>query len=297
MLYGVLLGSSEIVISSQGLKIIIKASLLNVLKFVLPLLRELYGINIGMGYFDEVGLQNRRFYQLEIIDKAEEIINDFHLMPFTYLSKHDKLIENDTLRGAFIRGFFVVKGSINDPRKNCYHLEFSTSYEDVAKLIIKILKGKKIEAKIMERRNQYVVYIKKSEEISDTLAFMGASSGVFYFEDSRILRDVSNMANRMTNCDIANEIKCAKSCNEQLDAIKYIRDHNHFDKMPVRLQSIAQLREEYPDSSYDELSVYSDNVFGKPLSKSGITHCLRSLMLYYKNLKAEFEKDSDNKNN
>ena len=244
MLYGVLIGSSEIVLSSNGLKIIVKASLLNVLKFVLPLLRELYGVNIGMGYFDEVGLQNRRFYQLEIIDKAEDIINDFHLMPFTYLSKHDKLIE-------------------------------------------KILRGKNIKSSTMERRNQYVTYIKRSEDISSTLAFMGASSGVFYFEDSRILRDVSNMANRMTNCDIANEIKCAKSCDEQLDAIKYLREHNFFEKMPVRLQSIALLREMYPDSSYEELSMYSDNVFGKNLSKSGITHCIRSLMTYYKSVKSD----------
>ena len=88
----------------------------------------------------------------------------------------------------------------------------------------------------------------------------------------------------MTNCDIANEIRCAKSCDEQLDAIEYIRSVGQFEKMPVRLQTIALLREEYPDSSLEELSYYSENLFGKRLSKSGISHCMRALMNYYKDL-------------
>jgi DNA-binding transcriptional regulator WhiA len=54
--------------------------------------------------------------------------------------------------------------------------------------------------------------------------------------------------------------------------------------MPARLQTIALLREEYPDSSLEELSFYSDNLFGKKLSKSGISHCMRALMNYYKDL-------------
>ena len=65
---------------------------------------------------------------------------------------------------------------------------------------------------------------KRSEDISSCLAIIGASSGVFYFEDQRIVRDVNNMANRMTNCDIANEIRCAKSCDEQLEAIQKIKE-------------------------------------------------------------------------
>ena len=281
MLYGIIINSSEIAFSKNGLKIIVNSSLLNVLKFALPLLRDIYGINVGLSYSEEVGLQNRRFYHIEIIDNVEQIINDFHLMPCDHLSKHDKIIENDTLRSAFVRGCFVAKGSINDPRKNCYHFEISTSRLELAELIQRILKGKKIIASICERRNQYVVYIKKAELISDTLAFIGASSGVFYFGDSRILRDVNNMANRLVNCDIANEVKCMSNCKKQLDAIKFIREHDLFDKMPVRLQCIAILRETYSDASYDELSEYSENVFGKPLTKSGIGHCMRSLMAYY----------------
>lgn len=57
--------------------------------------------------------------------------------------------------------------------------------------------------KLENEKTTMFVY-QKSEEISACLAYIGASSGVFYFEDSRIVRDIANMANRMTNCDIAN---------------------------------------------------------------------------------------------
>ena len=269
LLYGLLQGNSEIVITSGGFKIVVKSTILNVLKIMIPLLKELYNVNIGMSYKDEVSLRKRRFYYLEIIDHADNIISDFKLMPFTHLSRSDEII---------------AKGSINDPRKNCYHFEISSAKDNVIRFAARLFKSKGINVSIMERRNQYVLYVKKSEDISSCLAIIGAASGVFYFEDQRIVRDVNNMANRMTNCDIANEIRCTKSCDEQLEAIEYIREKGFFDKLPTRLQTIALLREQYPDSSYDELSYYSDNLFGKKLSKSGISHCMRDLMAFYREL-------------
>ena len=291
VLYGLLQGNSEIMITSSGLKIVVKSTILNVLKIMIPLLKELYNVNIGMSYKDEVSLQKRRFYYLEIIDHADEIINDFKLMPFTHLSRSDEIISKECCKSAFLKGLFVSKGSINDPRKYCYHFEISSPKENVIKFATKLFKSKGINVHNIERRNQYVLYVKKSEDISSCLAFIGAKSGVFYFEDQRIVRDVSNMANRMSNCDIANEIKCAQKCDEQLNAIAYIRDKGKFEQMPVRLQTIALLREEYPDSSFEELSLYSDNLFGKQLSKSGISHCMRALMNYYHDLKRKEKND------
>ena len=68
------------------------------------------------------------------------------------------------------------------------------------------------------------------------------------------------MANRVTNRDIANERKCIETAKKQLAAIKFIRDNNMFHEMSIRLQSIAILRETYPESSNEELSEFSSNV-------------------------------------
>ena len=285
LLYGLLQGNSEIIISRLGYKIVFKTTLLNVLKFIIPELRKYYDINVGMSFKDELNLEKRRFYYLEIIDKAENIIQDFKLIPTIHLSRSDEIIKTDNLKQAFLRGLFIAKGSINDPRKNCYHFEISSSKDNVIELAYKIFKKREIMPKIIERKNQSVLYIKKSEDISKALALIGANSGVFYFEDQRILRDVSNMANRMTNCDIANEVRCTNACDKQLKAIEYLRNNDLFDKMSIRLQTAAQLREEYPDSSLEELALYSSNIFGKSLSKSGVSHCLKDLMQYYESVK------------
>ena len=261
----------------QGLSTIILSSL--------PILKEQFSLKTQIGFADELIIKNkRRYYYLEITEHALDVIEYYKLMLTDELNMENELIQTPSTKEAFIRGVFASKGSINDPRKECYHLEMACKKYDVAFVIQQILGEKGIDANIVNRRGIYITYIKKSEIISDFLAYIGASSGVFYFEDYRIYRDSANMANRMANCDIANERKCLETCNKQLDAIEYIRECNLFEKMPVRLQTISRLREEYPESSLEELAYYSENIFGKQMSKSGISHCLRDLMEYYQNL-------------
>lgn len=283
--FGLLQGSSSIVLSSKGVKIQIKTPLLNVIKKIVPVLKEQFKIKAEIGYSDELVIKNkRRYYYLETAEHALEIIDYYKLLLTDEINMENELIKTPSSKAAFVRGLFATKGSINDPRKECYHLEIALKRYDLAFVVQQILGEKGIDANIVTRRGSYVVYIKRSEWISEFLAFIGASSGVFYFEDYRIYRDTANMANRMANCDIANEKKCLENCNKHLMAIEYIREMRMFDKMPVRLQTIALLREEYPESSLEELSIYSENEFGKKMSKSGISHCLKDLMAYYENL-------------
>jgi len=72
-------------------------------------------------------------------------------------------------------------------------------------------------AKIIERRNQFVVYLKMSEQISDFLRCIGAFEGVMRFEDERITRDFKNSLTRLDNCEVANEMKSQKAAKSHLD--------------------------------------------------------------------------------
>lgn len=285
-IFGALQGLSAIILSSTGVKLQIKSPFLNIIKKMIPVLKEQFNIKAEVGFSDELIIKTkRRYYYLEIVEHALEVIDFYQLMPTSEISMEHELIQTPSTKEAFVRGIFASKGSINDPRKECYHLEMVCKKYDVAFVVQQILGEKGIDANIITRRDMYVVYIKKSEWISDFLAFIGASSGVFYFEDYRIYRDSANMANRMANCDIANEIKCIDNCNRQLEAIAYIKKRNMFEQMPVRLQTVAKLREEFPESSLKELAQYSENLFGKEMTKSGISHCLKDLMDFYENLK------------
>lgn len=299
LVMGILHGGSEIVISKDGNYIIVKSYILSAIQKVMQIVKKNYDVNLVIKYGDENNLNKKRYYYLEISNNINPLIREFNLYPFDTLNIKHPLLINDCCKASFIRGLFIARGSINDPRKNCYHLEITCHRSDVAQVAKHILASNQINAKIRERKDNYVLYIKKSEEISAGLAYIGASSGVFYFEDSRIVRDIANMANRMTNCDIANLKKSSVTANKQLKAIKYIRKMGYFNKMPVRLQTISIMREEYPDSTLDELSAFSDNYFGKTLTKSGVSHCLRSLMQFYYELasKNSVTKNQSEKNN
>ncbi|MGM9899968.1 MAG: DNA-binding protein WhiA [Bacilli bacterium] len=285
LLLGILQGASEIIIGNNEIRILIKLPILNAVKIIIPLLKDIYKIELDEGISKSISSLGHKYYCLEVKDKVNEIIKDFSLMPYDEISIEHPVLKKDCCKAAFVRGLFVIKGSINDPRKNRYHFEINCKKESVAQTLLSIFEGIEVETKTVLKGQNYVVYVKKSEEIRDCLALIGASSGIFYFEDSRIYRDYVNQVNRLTNCDVANARRSAESCEKQLAVIQIIRDSGYFHKMPIRLQTVAKMREEYPDSTLDELVEVSDKVFGKTMSKSGISHCFRDLMSYYESLK------------
>lgn len=284
MLFGILQNNSDIVFNRSGIKLVVKSHILSIIHQLRSHLSKQYDIETMIKYGDEKNINKLRYYYLEITGDTSKIIDDYYLSPISEINNNISIIKKECCKNAFIRGMFIAKGSINDPRKNCYHFEITCKNFDQANLVKYIFNANEIDAKIRERTNSYVVYIKKSEDISNALALIGAASGVFYFEDSRIRRDISNHINRQTNCDIANVKKATEAASKQLHAINYIKEHDQFNKMPARLQAMATMREDYPESNLQELSDFSDNYFGKPLSKSGISHCLRSLIQFYEEL-------------
>lgn len=289
MIAGILQGSSEVVISGGKLKVVIKTYLPSLLRFLLPEFKKNYEINPEISYLSKKSLNNYRVYYMEIDDKAKEIIDDFHLMPFDTIVEDDELIEKECCQSAFIRGLFIAKGSVNDPKKSSYHLEIVFRKVEIASLVNKILLENNINSKLTTRKNQTLLYIKKSEEISAFLAFIGASVGVLYFEDSRIYRDLANNVNRTMNCDIANGSKSLKYCQKQMEAINYLELHNLTSKLSGRLQDAIRLRKEYPDSSLAELGEFSHKILGKNMSKSGISHCMSEIMKYYEMVTSQKE--------
>lgn len=278
---GVLQGNGEIIIANKQIKLQATSFMPSVIRYIAPFIKQKFDIQTQTSFLEKTNINKKRIYLLEIVDDSKPIIDEYHLMPFDTITIDDELLENDCCKRAFIRGCFIAKGSINDPRKSDYHLEITFKKAEMAVMVSEILLDNGIESKITSRKNQSLLYIKKSETISDFLAYMGANSGVLQFEDIRIMRDLNNTVNRMMNCDISNGKKSLNCCNQQLSAIKYLREHQLDKKLTVRLQDAMRLREEYPDCTLAELSDFSTNILGKHLSKSGISHCLNEIMRYY----------------
>src|SRR5690554_3837441 len=72
------------------------------------------------------------------------------------------LIERENCKKAYLRGAFLGGGSISDPEKT-YHLEFVSYSENYSKELCKLINSYELSAKIVQRKNSYVVYLKEGE--------------------------------------------------------------------------------------------------------------------------------------
>lgn len=284
LIMSILQNSSQIIIANRKLKLVITSHILNVIKWVSKYLKDNYQTIDELKVKEKNNINDYRYYYLEVTNNVNQIINDFKLLEKDDYSLDYLGLLTEDKQKAYLRGLFITHGSISDPRKNSYHFEILCNNNNLAEIASQIMSTIGVNAKTIKKGTHYLVYTKRAEDISNLLVFIGANQGMFNFEDLRIYRDFNNMANRVSNCDIANEKKCLITAKKQLDAIEYIRMTKKFNDMPVRLQSIAKLREAYPDSSNTELSEYSEEFFEGGLSKSGISHCLKALMNYYDSL-------------
>ncbi|MCR5546912.1 MAG: DNA-binding protein WhiA [Lachnospiraceae bacterium] len=182
------------------------------------------------------------------------------------------LIQQSCCKKAFIRGAFLSAGSISDPKKG-YHFEIAVSNLNLAKQIQGAIDFFEIDAKIVERKQQYVVYVKESNQIEDLLALMGANIAYLKFENVRIEKEMRNSINRQVNCETANIGKTVSAAYRQLEDIRLIEEKRGLSSLPKNLQEIAILRKEHPDMALKDLG----NLLDPPVGKSGVNHRLRRI--------------------
>lgn len=184
----------------------------------------------------------------------------------------EDLVRRECCRRAYLRGAFLGGGSVNSP-EGTYHLEVITGNEKFARFIGKLMQKLHLAAKVSQRKNWYVVYLKESDQIVGFLNIMGAHSALLNFENARIYKEMRNQVNRLVNCETANLNKTVNASVRQLDNIQLIRDTVGLEQIPESLRETADLRVRYPDASLKELG----DMMQPRLGKSGVNHRLRKI--------------------
>jgi len=172
-----------------------------------------------------------------------------------------------------IKGIYLGAGSINNPEKK-YHLEVGITKKSDAEKVMEKLSSFDIKSNIIEKNNQYAIYLKDGEEISKFLALLGANKSVLKFEEIRVQREMNNKINRIVNCETANLNKTINASIEQIEAIRKLKNNGNFEKMEDALKEIAELRLENPNASLIELG----KMLKKPVGKSGVNYRLKKIM-------------------
>lgn len=243
----------------------------SVARWLFKLIKYHYNINITLTVRTIKRFKKRNIYILEIKEKLNIIESDIdnilkHILDF---STEEKI--------AFLKGMFLSCGSINDPKKNQYHLEFLVKEESDANIINNILRSLDFKSKVIKREKEYMVYIKSSENISDFINLLGATNALFYFEDIRIYKDHKNMVNRLNNCEQANVEKSLKTSKQILDNITYLENNDLLMLIDERTKEIIDYKKKYPDTSMGELANIVSMETGKSITKSGINHHIRKI--------------------
>ena len=180
--------------------------------------------------------------------------------------------QDEQLARLCIREAFIKSGSMNDPNKK-YHLEIMFKTKKKAEEMQTLLNNFNINAKVIKREKDYMLYLKDGEEISEFLALIGANSSVIKFEEVRVLKETRNDINRLVNCETANLNKTINAAVKQIEDIKLIKKKHKFSNLPENLQEIAELRIANPDVSLIELG----KMLSEPIGKSGVNHRLKKL--------------------
>ena len=215
---------------------------------------------------------------LTVKKKVDEILQDISIMKDgKYLNiPMEYIVSDDDLVRAYLRGVFLVTGSINDPKTSRYHLELLVDDYWYAKFISKLLNNNLLNSKIIKREKKYMVYIKEAEKISDFLRIIKAYNGVMYYEDIRIYRDHKNMTNRLNNCEQANMDKIFFTASNQIKDIEKLEEYGLMDLIDEKLLLVINYRKKYPEASLTELSDKMNND-GIKITKSGLNHRFRKI--------------------
>lgn len=222
----------------------------------------------------------KRVFIFEIDDKNANLETDLKNLQ----------LDDHELIASFLKGIFLATGSINDPKKNRYHLEIAIPTEEKGKFVLSILNGLDYNFKMLKRNKDYMVYLKSSEEISDFLKLLGAVNSLFYYEDIRIYRDHTNMVNRLNNCEQANLEKTLSTGDKQIEMIKFIKENDYMSLLDEKTRQVAEYRLKYPEESFQGLADILTQETNKKVSKSYVNHHFRKIGDIYTNIMKSLER-------
>lgn len=182
------------------------------------------------------------------------------------------VVQQPCCKRAFIRGNFLVSGSISDPKKG-YHLEIVCTEMKKAQQLQNVIHSFAIDAKIVKRKKSYVVYVKEGAQIVEMLAVMEAGQSLMNLENIRIVKEMRNSVNRKVNCETANINKTVNAAVKQIEDIQLVEKEIGFHDLKEGLAELAQLRLQYPEATLKELGM----MLTPQVGKSGVNHRLRRL--------------------
>ncbi len=272
--FGILLFCNSFTV--EGIKIITES---REFAYILPKLFK-KAFDLSFDSFPSLAAPGKLVFQIWEPEKIEEIMDSFGFGLEDTLALHVNLpvVEDDCCKASFLRGAFLAGGSVTDPGKG-YHMELSTTHQSVARETDALTREvMAFPPKLAKRGGGQVLYLKQSEQISDFLTYLGAPVAAMGIMEARLEKELNNKVNRRCNCDDANTSKVVEAAQEQLAAIRRLKESGMIDKLPEKMKQAAIARENNPAASLSELAAMME----PPITKPAMNNRMKKLVLLAK---------------
>ncbi len=185
----------------------------------------------------------------------------------------EDICESDEAKRAFLRGAFIMSGTISDPQKG-YSCELVTFNENMSYLAADILETFGIKANTVKRNKNYITYLKDKTSVNDFLNIVGAHKSMLDFMVTQIEKDISNKENRAQNCIAANVDKTISAAANQYKAILKLKETPIWEELDEKTKQIAQLRLDNFDLSIAAIG----EKMSPQMTKSSVNRRIKKLM-------------------
>ena len=201
---------------------------------------------------------------------------------------NETMLASECCRITYLKGVFLCVGKIyynNDTsgKTQGYSVELIFKQYQLADDVKALCKFLGINLKSVKRGNNIVLYSKDSGVLVDFLVRIGAMNEAFELQNSLVMREMRNDANRKGNCFDANLNKTINASTQQVKAIDYIISRFGLDYLEVNLQEVALLRLSNPESTLSELQ----KLYPSQITRAGLKYKLDKILAIYNELKKQ----------
>ena len=252
-------------------------------EFFLNLLEEDFGLSLTVSGAKFDLLSGRDKLAFECADeKTDKLLKELKIVDededgyFLNFSVGEEIFENENCISNYVKGAFLGGGSCTLPEEGVssrtgYHFEIVFSNKLTANDFLDLLCEFEILAKLVMRKDKWVVYAKSKAVISDILAVMGCENGLEKLNRVVELKDKQNNANRVNNCSVSNIDKTVTASVNQVKAIEIISQTIGLQSLDKPLFEVAECRLADKNASMQELAERLN------ISKSCLNHRMRKL--------------------
>ena len=153
-LSGILCTSSDLKLYS----IKVQTENINAANRIFDIVHENYSVTSNIAVKKNYNFKKNEMYVIEVKKDVPEILKDLGLITDNSFKIRNcptnEIVDDEELKAAFIRGCFLIAGSVNDPKTSRYHLEFIVNNKEYAEYISNLLNKFSLNSKIIKREKR-----------------------------------------------------------------------------------------------------------------------------------------------